>query len=241
TVFGNAGVDTFNVAAGDVDLIGGDLVIHGGNDDDAVVINDQNDLGNDTYTVTTNQVSKPNFLLLYDGIESLTLNAGADDNTINVNSTLPGTTLIVNAGAGKDTVHLSPLALHLGQIHGPITVNGQAGKDKVIAHDEVFALGSLNLYTLTRVKMGRNGFGGLTFDTIERLQLNLGTGDDTVNVQEFNHDVLFALYGNAGTDTFNVTVLPSALDTGGHLFIDGGNPRNKHNGDCLNVSYATKP
>jgi hypothetical protein len=240
-VFGNGGVDTVNVATGDVDAIGGDLVIHGGNDDDAAIINDQNDLGNDTYTVTTNQVSKPNFLLLYDGLEALTLNAGADDNTININSTLPGTAVIVNAGAGVDTIHLSPLALHLGQIHGVVTVNGQAGKDQVIAHDEVFALGALNPYTLTRVKVGRAGFGGLVFDTIERLQLNLGTGNDTVNVTEFNRDVLFALYGNGGADTFNVTVFPSALDTGGHLFIDGGSPKNKHNGDCLNVNYASKP
>jgi CubicO group peptidase (beta-lactamase class C family) len=240
-VFGNDGDDTFNVATGDVDLIGGDLVIHGGNDDDAAIINDQNDLGNDTYTVTTNQVSKPNFLLLYDGLESLTLNAGADDNTININNTLPGTSTIVNAGAGNDTIHLSPLAKHLGQIHGAVLVNGQAGNDKVFAHDEVFALGAISPYTLTRTKMGRAGFGGLTFDTIERLQLNLGTGNDTVNVTEFNRDVLFALYGNAGVDTFNVTVFPSALDTGGHLFIDGGSPRGKKSGDCLNVSYASKP
>ena len=42
-------------------------------------------------------------------------------------------------------------------------------------------------------------------------------------------------------DTFNVTVFPSVLDTGGHLFIDGGSPRSKKNGDCLNVSYASKP
>jgi hypothetical protein len=240
-VFANGGMDTFNVATGDVDSIGGDLVLHGGNGDDAAIVNDQNDLGNDTYTVTTNQVSKPNFLLLYDGLESLTLNAGADDNTININSTLPSTAVVVNAGAGNDTIHLSPLALHLGQIHGAVTVNGQAGKDKVIAHDEVFALGAASPYTLARTKMDRAGFGGLTFATIERLQLNLGTGNDIVNVTEFNRDVLFALYGNEGADTFNVTILPSVLDTGGHLFIDGGNPRSKHNGDCLNVSYATKP
>jgi hypothetical protein len=67
------------------------------------------------------------------------------------------------------------------------------------------------------------------------LRLNLGPGDNTVNVTEFNGDVLFSLFGNGGADTFNVTVRPSDLVTGGRLFINGGD------GDVLNVLYATKP
>lgn len=236
-VDGRGGMDTFNVGNGTVNSIGGGLVLRGGGDSDALFINDQDDLGNDTYTVTFNQVSKPNVLLVYHDMESLTLNAGADNNTININNTAAATLVVVNAGAGGDTIHLSPTAQNLSFINGPVTVNGQQGVDNVILHEELFAQGGLSPYTITRSTVSRSFFGGLSFDTIERLRLNLGTANNTVNVAEFNRDVLFALYGNVGADTFNVTVRPTLFDTGGRLFIDGGG----NNNDRLKVAYATKP
>jgi CubicO group peptidase (beta-lactamase class C family) len=233
---GRGGMDTFHVGNGDVDSIGSEPVLRGGGDSDALYINDQDDLGNDTYTVTVNQVSKPGFLLLYDTMELLTLNAGADNNTINIHSTTIGTPVVVNAGAGGDLIHISPTAQNLSFITGLVTVNGQQGVDTVFLRDDLFALGGFFPYTLTRSTVSRSFFGGLGFDTIERLRLNLGSGNNTVNVTTFNPDVLFALYGNVGKDTFNVTVFPALGDTGGRLFIDGGG-----NVDRLNVAYASKP
>lgn len=233
---GRAGMDTFNVGNGEVNSIGSELVLRGGGDSDALYINDQDDLGNDIYTVTTSQVSKPNFLLDYHEMESLTLNAGTDNNSININSTGFGTSVVINAGAGGDTIHLSPTAQNLSLIGGPVTVNGQQGFDNVILHEELFVLGGLFPYNLTRSTVSRSFFGGLSFDTIERLRLNLGSGNNTVNVAELNRDVIFALYGNVGADTFNVKVHPTLTDTGGRLFIEGGG-----NVDRLNVTYASKP
>ena len=162
-----------------LDTIGGNLVLHGGIGTDTATINDQNDLGNDYYEVTTNQVSKPGFLgflLLYDGMEAL-VEGQCGKNTIDSHSTLPGWGVIVNAGAGNDTIRLSPVTKNLGQVLGNVWVNGQADFDTVLAHDEAIGLGAT--YTLSRSKFGRPGFGSLTFDTIERLQLNMGSGNDT--------------------------------------------------------------
>ena len=233
---GLGGMDIFHVGNGDVDSIGVEPVLRGGDGNDSLIINDQDDLGNDIYTVTASQVSKPNFLLVYHDMESLNLNAGTGNNTININSSSSGTQIVINAGAGGDTIHLSPTSQNLSFINGPVIVNGQQGVDNVILHEELFALGGLFPLNITRSTVSRNFFGGLNFDTIERLRVNLGSGNNKVNVTEFNRDVLFALYGNVGADTFNVTVHPTLQDTGGRLFIDGGG-----NVDRLNVTYASKP
>lgn len=233
------GNDTIQVGAGDLDSIGGDVTVDGeAGAADAVNVNDQNDLGNDVYSVTASMISKPGFFLALSTVESVTLNAGADANTVLVGSTGLNRPLAINAGAGNDVVQISSNTLNLNQIVGAVTVNGQAGNDAVVVHDEANLQDAI--FDLTRRTLTRASFGGLTFGAIEQLQLNQGQGDDTVNVSEFNQDALFTLLGGAGADTYNVVCRPSRVNTGGRLRIQGGAP-GADPGDVLRVTYAGDP
>ncbi len=233
------GNDTVQIGAGDVDSIGGDVTVNGEvGTADAVFVNDQNDLGNDVYAVTASSISKPGFLLALSTVESVTLNAGADANAVNIASTGLNRRVAINAGAGNDVIHLSPGTHNLNQIVGAVTVIGQSGDDTVIVHDELNLQDAI--FDLTRRTLTRPNFGGLTFGAIEQLQLIQGQGDDTVNVSEFNHDALFTLLGGDGADTYNVTCRPSSLNTGGRLRIAAGSPA-VGSGDRLNVSYVGDP
>lgn len=223
-IFGNAGSDTFNIGAGDLDAVGGDVVVHGHLGTDVVNIFDQNDAGDDLYTVTNSSVHKSNFDALYNGMEELNLFANPDDNTILVESTLAITPVTIDAGAGDDVVHLSPALQSLLSVEGTVTVAGADGHDTVFLHDENNPFGDLFPYTIgaNSVKGGFL-FGGVTFDATEFVQLELGAGDDLVNVLKLNPTVRFLLDGNNGNDSFNVHVQPGvAGDTTAGIFINGG-------------------
>jgi hypothetical protein len=141
----------------------------------------------------------------------------------------------INAGPGGDTVHLAPTLQDVGNLAGAVAVNGQDGVDNVFLHDESLALGAV--YDVTGSSVDRGLFGGLDYGTIERLLLQLGSGDDTVNVTGLNAGTLTYLFGNAGSDAFNFYAPAPEAATGGRLVIDGGGPEDVADGDTLNVYW----
>jgi hypothetical protein len=238
----NTGVgrDVITLADGDLDTIGGGVAVTGGAGSDDLILEDAEQIGNDLFTIVSNQVYRPGFALFYSGIEDLMIHAGAGNNVFNVLSTLATTQLNIEAGAGADNIHLSPNTRNLAQLQGPVIVSGQSGSDTVVAHDEDFAPRIAVPYTLESNSLHRANFGGLIFDTLERLDLNMGSGNDIVNVNEFSPDAFFALYGNEGEDTFNINVDPLNRRIGGNILVDGGRPSTKL-ADKLNVVYSSRP
>jgi hypothetical protein len=113
---GGIGLDFFN---------GVPVTYDGGAGTNAVLLDDSTAPFSDTYTVTSNTVSRPFFGgLTYSNVQNLTLDAESGNDTINVLSTAFGTTTTLNSGTGNDTTNVQATS-------GPLTIEGQDGNDTV--------------------------------------------------------------------------------------------------------------
>jgi hypothetical protein len=218
-LYGRGGVDSFllgSPANGIADLGNASVSIDGGavGGADSVGINDQANTADNSYTLTATTFDTDGFgLLSYDEIESFTLSAASGDNVISIPSATANTT--IHAGAGDDTVTLG--AGNLGTLTGNIAVNGNADTDRVILEDSAFA--ALTTYTLNFPGVGRPGFGGLGYGTVEDVILSASNADSTINVNGTGATTNIILRPNNGADLINViethvntpvTILPSA-------------------------------
>jgi|GEM_PF-3000531 len=180
SLFGNAGSDTLNVAGSsqDLDSIDGSLYFSGGSGDgtDLVVLHDEQDTGNDTYSLNTDPpstVTKPGFQFNHFGVEELTLNANGFNNWIVMGGTfaVQTTDYTINTGDGRDTVTVNASAPMV------VTVNGGAGTPD---HVRVFGTAQDDTVTLRsdRVELGATTvvFGS----GIERRSLDTGAGLDVL-------------------------------------------------------------
>jgi hypothetical protein len=128
TISGNGGADTVNAGslANSLDSFLAGLTFNaGGQVGDTLNINDQGDATNNTYTVTATQVTRSGGpTITYSGVNSLALNAGTGNDTVNLNSTAAGTVTAVNAGGGNDSiVFANGVSLNGGTIDGGTGVN----------------------------------------------------------------------------------------------------------------------
>jgi Ca2+-binding RTX toxin-like protein len=100
-----------------------------GNDMDWLILNDQGNSVAQTYAVTDTEVNgtNPHFVILYKAfwpgtVENVVLNAASGGNTFLVHSLSAATALTLNAGANSDTLTMLP-----GSLAGTLTVDGQGG------------------------------------------------------------------------------------------------------------------
>ena len=165
-----------------------------------------------------------------------TLVGGAGTDTFNVQSTAGATT--INAGAGNDVIGVGSLAPATGgtvnAIAGALTINGDTGSDTLTIDDSgdtAANTGNLTATALTGLGMGPSG---LTYGTVEILNVNLGpvvfgqinrfvvTGTAAGTVTTIN--------GNTGADEIDVaaTTGPTTVNGGGNddLFAVGSSNRN---------------
>ena len=106
---------------------------------------------------------------------------------INVGSTSPGTDGNVNAIAGH------------------LVINGQSSSDTVNVYDKDAGpdSGTLTATTITGLEMGASG---ITYGTVETLNINLGTRSDTFTI-ESTHGAVTNLNSNGGSDIINVRTI----------------------------------
>src|SRR5262249_28412085 len=135
-----AGADTFNIAnnANNLNFIHG-WTANAGTGNNALNVSDAGFGGNDTYTVTTSQVSLPNSLGLivtYSGMKSLKLSTGAGADVLNVESTLASTPVTLNAGNGNNTFNVSPASKFLDNIQGAVNINAGSGNNTLTTFDQ---------------------------------------------------------------------------------------------------------
>ncbi|MEZ6060155.1 MAG: hypothetical protein R3C19_07335 [Planctomycetaceae bacterium] len=182
--YGNGGSDTLNVAAGsrDLDSINGPLYFSGGTGDgiDAVVLNDQNDLGNDSYTLTTDPPSSVTktggFQFNHLGVEDLTLNANDANNTIVIGGAwaLQATNYTIYSGDGADTVTVNASA----PMH--VTVNGDEG---LIDRLHVRGTPLDDVVTISGNELQLGATTVVSGDGVERRTLDTGASLDLLSVQ----------------------------------------------------------
>jgi hypothetical protein len=106
---GSRSFDVVNVggqgSASTLDGIRGQLTVSSQTSQTALNIDDQGSSSDETYTVTSTNLSRSGAaLIIYDPVTSLTINAGSANNTFTIVNTAPGTPITFNGGAGTNTL-----------------------------------------------------------------------------------------------------------------------------------------
>jgi hypothetical protein len=218
TINGTAGNDTVTIKPSVVEGLGAPVNYTGTN----LVINGV--AGNDT------------FYILNTSLAATTINGGIDgSDTFNIQSSTAA--LNLNGGTGASTFNLGSLAPTtggtLGQLAGAVNILGGTGVSTINVDDTgdvAVNAGLLTANTLTGLGMG----AGLTYARISVLNINVGSGNDTFNVQGTSAATVTTLNTGTGADIVNLGSLAPVAGgvlsgiEGALVIVGGGN-------DALNV------
>jgi hypothetical protein len=233
-------VVTAGGGSGGLDGILSPLQINGQEGRDVLSLDDTGSGAARTFGVTSSGVShsaSSGFSFLnfvnYIAAEGVVINAGAFDDTFNVQGTLAGTPVTLNTGAGNDAVNVgsNPFNPSLDPIQGALTVNGQAGSDVLTLSDMGSTVG--RTYTVTSTSVSRSGAALITYGSIESVAINATATADVFYVKSTAAGTSVTLHEGSGND--RVGVGSHADDSGsfptstldliqGPLTIDGGAP-----------------
>src|SRR5262249_16247268 len=240
-LIGGSGNDKFLVRPDNTGLLDGlktPITIDGGGQaGDEVVINDVASKGNNTYTITSTDVTrdgKP--AISYGRVTRLTLNTGKGNDEVNVNSTSAAVTqyYLINTGDGNDKITVGTKADGLGGHKARIFVNGGGNDNELVVEDS--ASKANKIY---EVKPGLNGWSGavqrmdlfeINHQNVKKVTLNTGSAKDEVNVMATAADVTDFYLINTGDGDDKITVGTKADGLSGHkarVFIEGGGNENE--------------
>src|SRR5262249_25647296 len=151
-------------------------------------------------------------------ISAITVNCGAGDDTVNIDSTTSQAPVTVNGGTGSDTFNIRPsVATKTGgsqdtllgavTVHGGTDPNGDypvihGSIDHLIVNDQADAFGG-DVYTITSSTVGRTAMAQISYDTVESLVVNGGKSGDTYNINSTASTTPVTVIAGAGNDTFN--------------------------------------
>ncbi len=206
---GGAGDDVFDVVT-----LSGATTVNGEAGSDSLYVDDSGDLADRTATLTATTLTGlwAGGSLGYGTLEALDIQLGSGNDTFTVAGTHTGTTLI-NSGAGDDVFDVLALS-------GATTVNGEAGNDSLYVDDSgdlADRTATLTATTLTGLWAG----GSLEYGTLEALDIQLGSGNDTFTVESTYVPTSLATGG--GSDVVNIgNGAPSLDDLAARLTVDGG-------------------
>ncbi len=146
------------------------------------------------------------------------IDGGGGQDTVTTTGTGAGSVTLLNGSGNNDTFTLVQAGGSMDNLSGNVCVDGGANDaapgDIVNLNDAGDA--SNNTYTLTSTGLVRTGSANVGFGTFETLNLNAGTGGDTINVNSTLG--LTNLNGGAGIDAVNFA---DAVSLNGGT-IDGG-------------------
>ena len=130
---------------------------------DSLIVNDQGDTDPNNYALSFNagqpgtyysQVTRNGKLLVNAAnLKGLVLNAGLNNDVINVVGTAPTDHVTVNAGAGDDTIRVGAYG-GVATVLGPLFVDGQAGVDSLVIDDSA---DGPDAFLITSTQVLRNG------------------------------------------------------------------------------------
>jgi hypothetical protein len=177
----------------------------------SVELFDQANANSDTYLITTGDVSRDYFgTLTHSFVSSITLHAGNGDNVFDVASGQSGNTTTLFAGAGNDLVAVGsnrtqPGASTLNASQGNLIVHGEgntATGDTIVLLDAGSTVG--RTMTLDATTIVRTGGGTVTFDTVEKVSIEVGGSADTIGVKATAAGTTTTLLTNGGSDTIRL-------------------------------------
>lgn len=233
-LYAGAGKDSAELAAvaQNLNAIAGSVHFYGEADPDAIEMHDELAAYGSAYPIDSTSVTRIGFGgLYYYTTESLELWGQSADNGFQVLGTPAGCTVQLHGMGGNDAAILAVSTHNLDQVGGPVIYDGGTGSDdRLVIYDDLAALSST--YTVTSTSVARPGFAGVSYSTIERLDLIGQADNNTFNINSTHASTRVSINGNDGKDTFNVNAKPS-----NNLFLDGGLP-NTGDADVLLV-HAT--
>jgi hypothetical protein len=228
-----AGNDVVNVGGDNprvLDTIQGAVTVTGEGGNDALNLNDQDsgplpNFAEHTFALTATSVTRDSIALIsYKGVSSVVVNGGGFGNIYNVTGISHRVPFTIYGGAGSDTVNLNnpDLSDVPSDIH-QLTFYGQGGANTLNLNDQSSPVAG-------DFKLGANSLTNdnlplltLDFDaTLTALNVNAGSGDDTLEIIHIPPTTAVAFNGGGGTNTLNyggftgdVTVdLPLGVATG---------------------------
>src|SRR5262249_41384884 len=120
----------------------------------------------------------------------------------------------LNAGGGSDIINVGSLTPATGgnvnAIAGGLTVNGQGNSDTLNVDDTGDAAANSGTLTSTQLTGLGMGASGITYGTVETLNINLRGGRNTFNVRSTNGPTTTTLNTGGGADIINVTTAASS-------------------------------
>jgi hypothetical protein len=155
----------------------------------------------------------PDYTTAAAGMMSRTITTGAGSDFLWLADLAPHVPVTVNCGSGADTVWLGGNSLNDEQ--SPVTIHGGSGSDTVDLRDDVFSTPQFaGDYTITSTTVSRPLFGGLTYDKIARLQLDVDAAPHNVNVLSTAAGTRLVIYDGSTTvpNTVNVGSATTSLD-----------------------------
>ncbi len=133
-------------------------------------------------------------------VKSIQILGGAGNDTISIQDTPAGKSVLVKTGGGNDVIHVGSAANLLSSIKGDLSVDGGAGLDALFLHDSGDQSGQA--YTVAADAVSRSGAARIGFSAaVEALTLDAGSGNDQVRVLSTPVATKLALNGGGGVNS----------------------------------------
>lgn len=230
---GGTGNDTFNIsptARNLSNVTGVFLSIVGEDGTDALIVHDEARSSAGTYAGFSSQIiSDLSGEVEFDStMEQVSFNAGLGADTLNVEGGGGAAhPIVVNAGPGTDTFHLTPDTDNFDQIFGQYTLDGGASGASLIVHDTARTTANNVVFTNTSISRPGSGRPPITIGAINSLEYHAGSGDDALDASAVSFSV--TLRGNGGNDSLTGGSNNDSLfgSVGGDTLVgNGGNGGN---------------
>jgi acrosin len=158
----------------------------------------------------------------YTNVETVQLDDGPHDLRIAVVGTISGTSIVVNAGDGADTMDVGDGPNVVDGIDGTVSFRGQAGIDQLLFDDANTA--AARTWSIESAGVSATHMSVVIYTTIEVLLVNGGSGNDQFNIDGTLAGVSYAVNGNGGADRYDVGDTTNDIDANiiGSILMDGG-------------------
>jgi hypothetical protein len=160
----------------------------------------------------------------WNNIQSITVNLGTGNDTINLDNTT-NVPININLGDGTDTVNITPTTQNLDNLRGGVHINGGSGSDTLNVYDQLS--NSTSTYQMTGSALIRGASTTIFYTGISTVNVHGGTGHDTFSVGDTGLALATTVYCGPGGSGSTVNVLGPT----GNLKIVASN-----SSDTVNVS-----
>jgi hypothetical protein len=230
SVIGGSGGNTFNVSSdapantGTLLGLAGTLSIEGGIGSNTLNVSESGSSATDEVVITNGRISSAvvPFTIDYAVIAGGSFNGsvnfagGSGGNTYDVESTVAGDPYVLDTGTGGDTVKVGSDPVNannsvLDNIQGALSIVAQDPmvQDNVFFNDHANAVGST--YTLTATTFIRTNIAQITYDAVNIVQVNGGSGGNVYDIEGTHANTGYDIETGAGADTINVGSDPITL------------------------------